>query len=187
MNSVFYVERSTGRVLWKMGGATASKDGATYVSVADPFALQHDARLQTGWSSTCNGGSGQISLFDDETAGGSKPSRAVLYDVVVGGDAGVELQDGCAGGATGPGTATVTWQYAGQQAAPAMGSFRILPDGSHVIGWGLVPGLGFTEVDGNGNALIDLTFSDQNANYRAIKVPLGALDLDVLRSTAGLP
>jgi hypothetical protein len=69
----------------------------------------------------------------------------------------------------------------------AMGSFRILPDGSRVIGWGLVPGAGFTEVDVAGNDLADLTFLDGNTTYRAIKVPLGAFDLGALRSTAGLP
>jgi hypothetical protein len=43
MDSVFYVDRPSGKVLWKMGGATASKDGATYVAVSDPFFRQHDA------------------------------------------------------------------------------------------------------------------------------------------------
>ncbi len=69
----------------------------------------------------------------------------------------------------------------------AMGSFRILPDGSHVIGWGLIPGQGFTEVDMEGHDLADLTFPDGNTTYRAIKVPLGTFDLESLRNTAGLP
>ena len=37
METVFYVERSTGTVLWKMGGTNSSIDGATYVPVHDPF------------------------------------------------------------------------------------------------------------------------------------------------------
>jgi Arylsulfotransferase (ASST) len=188
MDSVFYVERSTGQVLWKMGGSPASKDGATYVSVADPFALQHDARLQPDWSSACNGGSGHISLFDDEIVGASLPARAVVYDVVTGaGDGGIATDGGCGDSGTAAGTATVAWQWAGQGPSTAMGSFRILPDGSRVIGWGLVPGDGFTEVDLAGNDLADLTFGDHNTTYRAIKVPLSAFDLDVLRRTAGLP
>ena len=188
MESIFYVERATGRVLWKMGGSQASKDGATYVSVADPFALQHDARLQPDWSSSCMGGSGHISLFDDEISGSAPPARAVVYDVVVGaGDGGATTDGGCGEGGTASGTAGVTWQYAGEGPSLAMGSFRILPDGSRVIGWGLVPGDGFTEVDENGNDLVDLTFPDGNTSYRAIKVPLTAFDLGILRSTAGLP
>ncbi len=78
-----------------MGGATASKDGATYVSVADPFALQHDARLQPDWSSSCSGGSGHISLFDDETQAPWSRARRRLRPVVVGGgDGGLADCDG---------------------------------------------------------------------------------------------
>jgi hypothetical protein len=182
MNSIFYIEKATGRVLWKMGGATASKDGAAYVAVADPFALQHDARLQPDWSPTCDGGSGHISMFDDEVPGAALPARAVVYDVAVGGG-----DVGCGDAGSAAGTATVSWQRPGQGPTPAMGSFRILPDGSRVIGWGLVPGQGFTEVDEHGKDLADLSFADGNVTYRAIKVPLGALDLGILRSTAGLP
>jgi hypothetical protein len=189
MDSIFYVDRPSGKVLWKMGGRAASKDNATYVSVADPFFRQHDARLLPGWSSSCNGGSGQVSLFDDESQEPG-PARGVVYDVVVGGE------DGGAGGCDGgsvvdggtAGQATVAWQYKGQVSSAATGSCRISPDGSRVIGWGLggVPDLAFTEVDVNGSDLLDFSFSDGNVTYRAIKVPLTAFDLGVLRSTAGV-
>ncbi|HEY3816147.1 MAG TPA: aryl-sulfate sulfotransferase [Polyangiaceae bacterium] len=190
MDSIFYIEWSTGKVLWKMGGATASKDGASYVAVADPFFRQHDARLQPGWSSDCNGGSGQISLFDDESSKPG-PARGVVYDVVVGGaDAGAA---GCDGGASldagAPGQATVAWQYKGILSSSATGSFRISADGSRVIGWGLggAAGRAFTEVDVNGNDLLDFGFTDGNSTYRAIKVPTSVFDLSLLRSTAGTP
>ncbi len=190
MDSIFYVDRPTGKVLWKMGGAVASKDLATYVSVPDPFFRQHDARLLPGWSSSCAGGSGQISLFDDETEKPG-PARGVVYDVVVGGgDGGAP---GCDGGTPldggTPGQATLAWQYKGQLSTTATGSCRISPDGSRVIGWGLggTPNLAFTEVDVNGNDLLDFSFPDGNSTYRAIKVPLIAFDLGVLRSTAGVP
>ncbi|MGO9835304.1 MAG: arylsulfotransferase family protein [Polyangiaceae bacterium] len=188
MDSIFYIEWSTGRVLWKMGGATASNDNAAYVSVADPFFRQHDARLQPGWSSACNGGSGQISVFDDESEKPG-PARGVLYDVVVGGVDGGGA--GCDGGMVSdggaPGQATVAWQYKGTVSSSATGSFRISPDGSHVIGWGLggAPNLAFTEVDVNGNDRLDFSFPDGNTTYRAIKVPLSTFDLSVMRNTAG--
>lgn len=190
MDSVFYVDRPSGKVLWKMGGATASKDGATYVAVSDPFFRQHDARLQPGWSPSCNGGSGQVSVFDDETQAPG-PARGVVYDVVVGGgDGGSTDCDGgpAIDGGT-PGQATVAWQYKGKATTAATGSFRISQDGSRVIGWGLggAPDLAFTEVDVNGNDLLDFSFSDGNTTYRAIKVPLATFDLGVLRSTAGSP
>jgi hypothetical protein len=55
-----------------------------------------------------------------------------------------------------------------------------------VIGWGVQSGGGFTEVDSNGNDLLDFAFSDGNTSYRALKVPQGAFDLGALRSAAGL-
>lgn len=190
MDSIFYVEWPSGRVLWKMGGVHASLDNAAYVSVADPFFRQHDARLQPGWSPDCNGGSGQISLFDDQSEQPG-PARGVVYDVVVGagdaGTAGCDSGNGVKGDAAG--TATVAWQYKGLVSSAATGSFRISADGSRVIGWGLggTPNLAFTEVDGQGHDLLDFSFTDGNVTYRAIKVPLTAFDLGVLRSTAGLP
>jgi hypothetical protein len=186
MDSIFYIDRSTGKVLWKMGGPTASLDNATYVSVADPFFRQHDARFQPGWSPNCRGGSGQISVFDDETSMPA-PARGVVYDVVVGAeDSGAE-DGGCGEGGT-AGAATVAWQYKGRITSSFAGSFRVSNDGSRVIGWGEgeVPGLAFTEVDVEGNDLVDFVFLDNSQSDRAIKVPLTAFDLDTLRSTAGL-
>jgi hypothetical protein len=183
-DSVFYIDRSTGTILWKMGGTAYSKDHALYVPVADPFRRQHDARLH-GWSATCLGGSGQISLFDDESFSPS-PARAVVYDVVVGG------AGGRAGGCSAPSPRSrggvAVWQYRGSGNSAACGSFRISPDGSRVVGWGAgaQPEIVFTEVDLAGEDLLDLYFTDASSSYRAIKVPLSALDLQTMRETAGL-
>jgi hypothetical protein len=82
----------------------------------------------------------------------------------------------------------VAWQYKGSQYSNLMGSFRILSDGSRTVGWGVHSGtLAFTEVDAKGNDLLDLSFIPVSWSYRAIKVPLDQLDLQVLRNTAGLP
>jgi hypothetical protein len=179
MDSVFYIDRSTGKVLWKMGGATYSKDGATYVAMRDPFFRQHDARLLPGWSTECGGGHGQLSVFDDESSR-SQPARAAVYDVNVGEGQGTEC---------GPVGATLAWAHPGSENSVFMGSFRILPDGSRTIGWGQggAPGLVFSEVDAWGDDLLDFYFAGDGSSYRAIKVPLDAFDLDALRSTAGAP
>jgi hypothetical protein len=180
MSSVFYIEKATGRVLWKMGGAASGADGAVYVHVDDPFYQQHDARF-VSWSSTC-GGSGQISLFDDHSERPG-PARGVVLDVVVGS---MDAKTGqCVVGVTPE--ATVRWQYRGTGYSFIRGSFRITPDGSRVIGWGngATPNLVFTEVDEKGADLLDFYFLSGNDSYRAIKVPLDAFDLDVLRRTAG--
>ncbi len=181
MDSVFYIEKSTGKVLWKMGGAAASKDKATYVSVADPFYRQHDARFQKSWASTCAGrsGGGQISLFDDET-GLSNPARGVVYDVNVGASGCGETDDAAVGGAT------VAWQYKGAGPVGATGSFRVLPGGGGIIGWGTNAGFVFSEVDADGNDLVDFYFTDGSYSYRAVKVPRSAFDIGVMRRTASL-
>jgi hypothetical protein len=184
MDSIFYIEKSTSKVLWKMGGKTYTKDGATYVPVADPFYRQHDARFPNGWTSTCSGGSGQVTVFDDETSEPG-PARGVVYDVTVAG-----RNDGTAAckslGDGGTSGATVAWQYQGPSSIPATGSFRVLADGSHTIGWGTSGGFIFTEADAKGNDLLDLYFADGSSSYRAIKVPLTAFDLNVLRTTVGV-
>jgi hypothetical protein len=188
MNSIFYIEKSTGKVLWKMGGSgpdsCLDSPRPIYVPVADPFQGQHDARFQPDWKQTCSGGSGHISLFDDETYT-SNPARAVLYDVNIhsGGS-------GCTGGTSGTTAATRTWQYKTWKNTPsgATGSFRIGEDGSRTIGWGQSDPpnqLVFTEVDAEGHDLLDLICPDNSSSYRAVKVPLAAFELGVLRSTSG--
>jgi hypothetical protein len=196
MNSIFYIEKSSGRVVWKMGGTPYSIDDATYVAVSDPFVCQHDARLLPGWSATCSGGSGQVSVFDDAT-GESRSARGVVYDVTAGtvdggtsacGDGGgVDAGDGGALEGGKLGASTVAWQYPGTTQVATMGSFRISPDGSRVICWGTGPPFGFTEVDLAKHDLLDFVFTDGDSTYRAIKIPLTAFDLEVLRDTAGLP
>ncbi len=188
MDSVFYVAWPSGTVLWKMGGRKYTKDNAAFVTAASPFYRQHDARLLPGWSAACNGGTGQISMYDDET-GMPTDSRAVVYDVVVGGaDGGA---GGCDGGADAglPGQATVAWQVSGPSSSVAAGSFRILADGSRVVGWGYTKtaGLVFSELTSSGAHLVDFFYGNGSASYRAVKVPLDAFDLSDLRNTAGLP
>jgi Arylsulfotransferase (ASST) len=162
MDSVFLVSRSTGEVVWKMGGSPYTKDGATYLTVTgDPhtsFYRQHDARFLPG---------GQISLFDDATDMPG-PARGVVYAYDVN-----------------AGTATFVWQYEGAVTSSAMGSFRILPDGSRIVGWGEggQPQLAFTETDAEGHDVLDFEFTDGDQSYRAVKVLTTQLDLALMRSS----
>ncbi len=97
MNSIFMVSKSTGAILWKMGGATFTRDGAPYIALEnDPmntFHGQHDARLLP---------EGGGSLFDDQT-GHVGPARAVAYAI-----------DADAG------TASVVWQYAATESSASI-------------------------------------------------------------------
>ncbi len=185
LDALLYIDKTTGKVLWKMGGTEHSHDHPIYVPVKDAFDCQHDARFQPGWSTPCWGWQGQISMFDDQSTTAA-PARGVVYDVTV---VRPDLPPGCmapAGAVTG---ATVAWEYRGGRNSGSTGSFRISPDGSRVIGWGSggVPGLAFSEVDADGNDLLDFYFASGNSTFRAIKVPLTAFNLEVLRRTAGLP
>ncbi len=161
-NAVFYVDRGSGRVRWKLGGTRYNKDGATYIAQTfDPetaFNMQHDARFTA---------SGDVTLFDDHGAT-SGVSRGVEYAID---------QDA--------GTASVVWQFLGSAQSQYEGSFRRYSDGHSVVGWGFVesdPRV-LTEVDGDGNDVLDVSLSGE-ISYRAVKVPLTQLDIDLLRVTA---
>jgi hypothetical protein len=163
-NAVFYIDRSTGKVVWKLGGTAVNKDGAACIQlVNDPqggFNLQHDARFRPN---------GNISLFDDH---GASPGVARGVEYAIDHDAG---------------TATVAWQFLGRNASQYEGSFRRYPDGESVIGWGgNAPDMRVvTEVDSKGAEVFDVSFSPQAAPYRAVKTPLSRLDIALMRVTAG--
>jgi len=159
MDSMFLISKATGKVLWKMGGSAHVKDGEPFIQVTgdalNGFFRQHHASFLPD---------GTISVFDDET-NLNAPARGVVvsYDVA-------------------KQTASIVWQYSGTSNSAAMGSFQVLPDGSHVIGWGLsAANPVFTEVNANGDDLLDFGFSNGDSSYRALKVPTSAVDLDVLR------
>jgi outer membrane protein assembly factor BamB len=165
-SAVYDVDKATGKILWKLGGNANVNDGEQYISIQnDPettFSGQHDARFQPG---------GDISLYDDHT---NLPgaARGVQYHVD-----------------TTTGTATPDFQYANPdgQNTFATGSFRRDPDGGNVIGWGFHTGSGFTEVDDNGNVLLDVKFPNGESGYRTIKVPASAFNINLLRDTVNAP
>jgi hypothetical protein len=162
-NTVLYIDRSTGNVLWKLNGTAYSKDGAAHISIVGDsqtqFTMQHDARFRPN---------GNISLFDDHGAG-KGVARGVEYAI-----------DHAAG------TATVAWQFLGSAASQFEGSLRRYADGESVIGWGYVPKDPriFTEVNATGQDVLDVSIAGLNPSYRAVKVPITQLDLNVLRQTA---
>jgi hypothetical protein len=163
-NAVFYIDRTTGKIQWKLGGASVNKDGATYIQVVDDpqtsFNLQHDARFEPN---------GDISLFDDH---GMTPDAGVGRGVEYALDFGAN-------------TATVVFQFLGRAQSEREGSFRRYADGESVVGWGYVasdPRI-VTEVNASGQDVLDIAFSGAES-YRAVKVPLSQLDATVLRATA---
>jgi hypothetical protein len=70
----------------------------------------------------------------------------------------------------------------------ATGTFRRLPDGHSVIGWGITAnfdGSLLTEIDASGRDVLDVNFTNNVYAYRALKVAPDQFDVNVLRATAG--
>jgi Arylsulfotransferase (ASST) len=193
MDSIFYVDHKSGNVLWKLGGKPSSKDSPppAYVSFAeqkDSFHGQHDARLMKGWEPGCRGGTGRVSVFDDETApSGAGNARGAVYNVVVGATG----ETGCTsgppdGGAPAAGTAKLAISYPAQQESVLGGNVRFYDDGSRVVSWGLGPGDQLlTEYDEQGHDLLDLNFTQIAGTYRGLKFPLSTFDINALRKAVG--
>ena len=84
-------------------------------------------------------------------------------------------------------TATLLWQYVvpSGQCAPFEGGFRRSATGhDNVIDWGNVGG-GYLISEVNGNGIPMLTISASGSSYRAVKVPLNALDPSQLHEDMG--
>jgi hypothetical protein len=171
MNAVLRISQTTGTVLWKIGGYTATNhDGAIHFSVlGDPlgtFNLAHDVRLLPD---------GHLTMFDNRaSAATAGRMRAVEYAI----DATAH-------------TITFVWQRPidGPCTNPAcksfgLGSVRRQPDGNTVIAWGGEPSPAFSEVDPAGTSLLDVSLPGGSLTYRVVKVPASAFGLDQLHASA---
>lgn len=160
-NAIFYVDRGSGAVEWKLGGATYNKDGATYIAVAsDPegaFSMQHDARFTA---------TGEVTMFDDHGGVPTGYARGVEYSL--------DHETN---------SASVVFQFLGTAQSEYEGSFRRYADGHSVISWGFIPTdpRVITEIDAAGNDVLDVSFS--GGSYRGVKVPLAQLDIGLLRAS----
>jgi hypothetical protein len=163
-NSIVYIDKGTGKILWKLGGTPTSKDEAKCIQVVgDPegtFSMQHDARFRPN---------GNVTLFDDHGAT-SGVARGVEYAI-----------DQAAG------TATVAFQFLGTTQSQYEGSFRRYDDGESVVGWGgAAPDARVvTELNAAGQEVFDVSFAPVAAPYRALKVPTTTIDIGAMRLTAG--
>ncbi len=159
-SAVYFIDRATGAIQWKLGGTTYVGDGAAHIAVVNDsegtFSLQHDARF------SANG----VTLFDDH-GGSVGVARGIAYAID-----------------HGAGTATPTFQFLGGGQSQFEGSFRPQADGHFVIGWGHVAAdpRTFTEIDAQGNDVLDVTIANVTS-YRAVKVPPAQLDVALLRAT----
>ena len=108
-------------------------------------------------------------MMDNRTATG-QPSRAVAYAID-------EVNR----------TATLLWQIQapGGQTGGTLGSVRVQPDGSILVGWGAPVQPMFTEYDANRNLTMAITKTPSGFSYRIVKYPVTDFDANQLRATAG--
>lgn len=155
LDAVYGISRSTGAVLWKLGGTTRPESLTVLGDAAhgsSTFGGQHDARLL---------GDGTLTVYDNAT-GHPWPPRAVRFRLD-----------------TAAGTATVIEELSDPdvQTSFCCGSARRLAGGNWVIGWGGPP---ITELDSSGGRAFSLRFEGV-FSYRTVPVPGGQLDRAALR------
>jgi Arylsulfotransferase (ASST)/Secretion system C-terminal sorting domain len=109
MDQVFYIDKATGAIRWKLGGA-ANMFTLTNDSIF--FTGQHTAHFQPG---------NRISLFDNATKTPNGIARGIEYELD-----------------TTNFTATVVWVENNSAGLPSefVGSQQVLPDGHRIINWG---------------------------------------------------
>lgn len=153
MSQVIKVNRTTGEVMWKLGGKSNQ-----FTFIGDHpeqaptfFSYQHDARRLPN---------GNISLFDNGTQHTPQYSRGVEY----------RLDERAK-------TATMIWEYrhVPDYYVSIQGGLQTLPNGNRVLGWGSAANdgaPGITEVDSTGRVVFEAAYPKQMFVYRATKYPV---------------
>jgi hypothetical protein len=158
LDAVYKINKSTGNVVWKLGGTSTSKS----LEVRDDpraytFGAQHDARLLSD---------GSLTVFDNRTNLGRKKPRAVRYRIDQ------EM-----------GTATLLQSITDPEvpASHCCGSVRRLPNRDWLISWGGGGPIGGYKPDGERTFLLTLDTVDRHFSMRAEPVPAGVLTAQDLR------
>lgn len=153
MSQVIKVNRTTGEVMWKLGGKSNQ-----FTFIGDHpelaptfFSYQHDARRLPN---------GNISIFDNGTQHAPQYSRGVEY----------RLDERAM-------TATMVWEYrhVPDYYVSIQGGLQTLPNGNRVVGWGSAANdgaPGITEVDSTGRVVFEAAYPKQMFVYRATKYPV---------------
>ena len=161
--AVYKVSRTTGKVLWRLGG----KRSDFKLGAGARFAFQHDAR---------HVGKTMISVFDN---GGAEQTRIESQS------RGLQLRlDFAAMHAT----VDRQWTHHPPIYGRVMGNMQLLPNGNRMIGWGADPHL--TEFGPDGSVRFDAALPRGGESYRAFRFPWHGVPHDppvaaVGQSTAG--
>jgi hypothetical protein len=128
-HTVYELDRSTGKILWRLGG----KRSDFRLGPGVRFAWQHDARRQPD---------GTITLFDN----GATPAVEKFSRVLV-----LRLDE-----STHTATLVRSYHHPRRLLSPFEGNAQFLPNGHVFVGWGSNPD--YTEFDERGRVVLDASF-----------------------------
>jgi hypothetical protein len=148
-SAVYKINRSTGQIMWRLGG----KKSSFKMGPGTSMAYQHNAVVQPD---------GVLTAFDD----GGGPPRVHKYS------RGVKIVLN-----TKKMTASLvrSFNHGPGLAAAFEGGEQALPQGNVFVGWGQQPY--FTEFNASGQANFDAHFTAPTSSYRAYRFPWGAQPL----------
>ncbi len=158
-DQIIKISRSTGAILWRLGGSAATRSDFTFVNDATDgfsgFSHQHTPIITR---------SGELMLFDNGTLKAEPFARVVAYRL--------NLEER---------TATKTWEYRPpfNTVVPTMGSVQVLPNDNILVGWGTnTTGMIATEVDRTGRIHAEIFSADPPSYpYRVYKAPIGMVGI----------
>ena len=156
-DSVYRIDRATGRIDWKLGGSRTKK---SLTILGDPnygsssFGGQHDARILPD---------GTLTVYDNGSER-DRPPRLLRFRIDAARGTATLLEE-----LTDPDVPESRWQ----------GGTRKLPGGNWVTSWASWPYV--TEMTPAGERVLRLTFFGVVPAYRAVPVPFGVIGADRLR------
>ena len=160
-NTLYRVERATGRVQWRLRGDGIKPTTSSFNVAADArFGYQHDVRRTED---------GHISLFDNGFQLSAGPGSPPIFPAVNLTSSGLVLKLSGKGDKR-KASLVKRFTHPANPAAFATGGAQPLSNGGMFVGWGTVPRI--TEYDGDGNIVFDATLPPGGFfNYRSSKTP----------------
>jgi Arylsulfotransferase (ASST) len=140
--AVYEISRSTGKVIWTLGG----KDSSFNMGPGTRFEWQHDARMQPN---------GSLTLFDD-AASPKEESQSRAIQLTLNTD-------------TMSASLDHSYTHTPSLLAGSQGDYQALPNGDVFVGWGAEPD--FSEYTPSGQQIFSARFSAPVTSYRAFRHP----------------
>ncbi|HEY0516772.1 MAG TPA: arylsulfotransferase family protein [Solirubrobacteraceae bacterium] len=158
--AAYKVDRSTGSVIWQLGGKASSftvqaAPGQSLNQANEIFAWQHDPEAL---------GHGIYTVFDNESAGAANTGQGSTAELGLSRVVVFRLDPKSH-------TATLldTFNQPGALTAPSQGNAQTTADGNLLVGWGSLPY--FSEFDQWGDLLFNAQFPTGVNSYRAYLLP----------------